>query len=63
MKYVVTSDRLAFSRGTVVDANDLAGGNIGVLVATGHLAPSKTDRKPEVPVTGKDSADEPEELE
>lgn len=63
MKYVVTSDRLSFPRGTVVSADDLAGGNIAVLLATGHVAESKTNRKPERPVTVKDSADEPEEQE
>jgi hypothetical protein len=68
MKFTVTSDRMSFPRGTVVDANDLVGGNIAVLVATGHLtsAPSpsaKTKWKPEPPVTVEDSADEPEEQE
>jgi hypothetical protein len=68
MKYLVTSDRLSFPRGTVVDAEDLAGGNIEVLVATGHLtsAPSQSNEpkgKPEPPVTVQHSADEPEEQE
>lgn len=63
MKYIVTSDRMKFPRGTVVDADDLAGCNIAVLVATGHLTCGKTDRKPEAPVTVVDSADDPEEQE
>lgn len=68
MKFTVTSDRLSFARGTVIDATDLVGGNIALLVATGHLtatptASSKTKWKPEPPVTVHDSADEPEEQE
>ena len=68
MKFTVTSDRMSFPRGTVVHSDDLAGGNIAVLVATGHLTPApspneKTKWKPEPPVTVEDSADEPEEQE
>lgn len=68
MKLTVTSDRLSFARGTVIDATDLVGGNIALLVATGHLTakptPStKTQSEPESPATVHDSADEPEEQE
>jgi hypothetical protein len=71
MKYVVTSDRLQWTRGTEVDEANLSG-NIAVLVQAGHLAPvvdgpkSKTKAKVE-PVqpdpVDDDSAEEPEEQE
>lgn len=66
MRFTVTSDRLRFARGTIIDATDLLGGNIAVLLATGHLTatptPStKTKSEPEPPATVHDSADEPEE--
>lgn len=45
MTYTVISDRLAWAAGTVLTADDLAGSNIGALVAAGHLA--ETDPEPE----------------
>lgn len=45
MTYTVTSDRLAWAAGTVLTADELAGSNIGALVAAGHLA--ETDPEPE----------------
>jgi hypothetical protein len=70
MRYLVTSDRMDWPRGTEVDAADLSG-NINVLVQVGHLAPV-TDRpktkkvkwEPVEPVSvDDDSAEEPEEQE
>jgi hypothetical protein len=66
MMYQVLSKRMSWPAGTVVDARDLAGCNIPMLVATGHLTPAPTPKKktkwePEPPVTDDDSADEPEE--
>lgn len=64
MKYLVTSDRLAFPRGSEVDEADLSG-NIAVLVQVGHLAPVAGKKAKMVPVqpdpVGDDSAEEPEE--
>ena len=66
MMYEVLSRRLSWPAGTMVSEDDLAGGNIAMLVATGHLTPAPTPKKkskwePEQPVTDDDSADEPEE--
>lgn len=66
MMYQVQSKRLAWPAGTTVSEDDLAGANIAMLVATGHLTPAPTPKKkskwePEQPVTVDDSADEPEE--
>lgn len=68
MKYVVTSDRMDYPRGTHVDADDLSG-NIDVLVQVGHLAPvadepkgKKAKLEPVQPdPIDDDSAEEPEE--
>jgi hypothetical protein len=66
MRYLVLSKRMDWPEGSVVDAAELAGCNIEMLVATGHLTPAPTPKKknkwePEPPVTDDDSADEPEE--
>jgi hypothetical protein len=66
MMYQVLSRRLAWPAGTIVSAADLAGGNIDMLVATGHLTPAPTPKKkskwePEQPVTDDDAAEQPEE--
>jgi hypothetical protein len=66
MMYQVLSKRLAWPAGTIVSAADLAGGNIEMLVATGHLTPAPTPKKkskwePEQPVTDDDAAEQPEE--
>jgi hypothetical protein len=67
MMYQVLSKRLAWPAGTVLSADDLAGCNINLLVATGHLTPAPTPKKksskwePEQPVTEDDSAEQPEE--
>ena len=65
MTYQVTSDRLEFDRGDIVDADVLAGCNIDALVQGGHLAAvqehPKTKRLPVGPVPD-DTANEPEEL-
>ena len=45
MKYKVTSDRLRWERGTIVNADDLTGSNIGVLINAGHLV--EVDHTPE----------------
>ena len=68
MMYQVESKRLAWPAGTMVSADDLAGANIAMLVATGHLTPAPIPKKkakwePEQPVTDDDSAEEPEEQE
>jgi hypothetical protein len=68
VKYVVTSDRLDWSRGSLIDEKDVSG-NIAVLVQVGHLAPVVDEPKGKkaklVPVqpdlTDDDSAEEPEE--
>jgi hypothetical protein len=66
VKYVVTSDRLSWPRGTEVDEADLSG-NIGMLVQVGHVAPvvDKVKKAKLVPVqpdpVDDDSAEEPEE--
>ena len=64
MTWVVTSNRLAWALGERVDADALAGCNIGALVEAGHLAPvqdePKRKRMPVTPVPD-DTADEPEE--
>jgi hypothetical protein len=66
MMYQVVSKRLAWPAGSIVSAADLAGGNIEMLVATGHLTPAPTPKKkskwePEQPVTDDDAAEQPEE--
>lgn len=67
MRYRVLSKRMDWPAGTVLSEDDLAGCNIPMLVATGHLTPAPTPNKkkakwePEPPVTDDDSADEPEE--
>jgi hypothetical protein len=66
MMYQVLSKRLAWPAGSIVSAADLAGGNIEMLVATGHLTPAPTPKKkskwePEQPVTDDDAAEQPEE--
>lgn len=69
MRYLVLSKRMDWPKGTVLSADDLAGCNIPMLVATGHLTPAPTPKKkakwePEQPVTDDDEpADEPEEQE
>jgi hypothetical protein len=68
MKYVVTSNRMGWPRGTEVDAADVSG-NIAMLVQSGHLAPAVDEPKSKkaklVPVqpdpVDDDSAEEPEE--
>ena len=68
MKYLVTSDRLSWPRGTEVEGADVSG-NIDMLVQVGHLAPVLDEPKGKkaklVPVqpdpVGDDSAEEPEE--
>jgi hypothetical protein len=68
MKYVVTSDRLAWPRGTEVNGADVSG-NIDMLVQVGHLVPvldEPKDKKAKLgPVQPEpvddDSAEEPEE--
>jgi hypothetical protein len=65
MMYRVLSKRLAWPAGTVISEDDLAGGNIEMLVATGHLTPAPTPKntkkwEPELPVTD-DAAEQPEE--
>jgi len=45
MKYKVNSDLLRWPTGTIVNADDLAGSNIGVLINAGHLV--KVDDTPE----------------
>jgi hypothetical protein len=68
MRYVVTSDRLDWPRGSQVDAADLSG-NIAVLVQSGHLSPvadepkgKKAKLEPVQPdPVDDDSAEEPEE--
>jgi poly(3-hydroxyalkanoate) synthetase len=70
MRYVVTSDRMSWPRGTQIDAADLSG-NIDVLVQVGHLAPvvnepkgKKAKLEPVLPdPVDDDSAEEPEEQE
>ena len=47
MKYRVTSDRLRWERGTIVDADDLTGSNIGVLINAGHLVEVDDTPEPE----------------
>lgn len=66
MRYLVLSKRMDWPTGSIVSADDLAGCNIEMLVATGHLTPAPTPKKkskwePEQPVTDDDSAEEPEE--
>lgn len=78
MKWRVMSERLAWSAGTVLGADDLAGCNIDALVQGGHLAPvvekempsakaegprRKSKVEPADPVTEDESAEEPEEQE
>jgi hypothetical protein len=63
MKYRVTSGRMSWPDGTVISAEDLAGCNIEVLVATGHLARVADGRRQPEPPVSDDSADEPEEQE
>jgi hypothetical protein len=68
MKYVVTSDRLDWARGTEVNGADVSG-NIDMLVQVGHLVPVLDEPKGKnakvVPVqpdpVDDDSAEEPEE--
>lgn len=66
MRYRVLSKRMDWPAGTVLSEDDLAGCNIPMLVATGHLTPAPTPKKktkwePEPPVTDDEPADEQEE--
>jgi hypothetical protein len=64
MRYTVQTHRLSWPAGTTLDARQLEGCNIQMLVATGHLTPAVTTKKkwePELPVTDNDSAAQPEE--
>lgn len=69
MTFKVLSARMKFPQGSVVSADDLAGCNIGHLVATGHLAPAaepkqlKKKAEAAAPEPANDSAEEPEEHE
>jgi len=77
MTWTVTSERLGWSAGTQVGADDLAGCNIDALVQGGHLVPVQNKRTPQMPdsppykskkkpvdpVTEDESAEEPEEQE
>ena len=64
MRYLVLSKRMDWPNGSVVEETELAGCNIEMLVATGHLTPAPSPKKkkwePEPPVTD-EPADEPEE--
>jgi len=52
VKYLVTSRRLDWPTGSVLTTTDLAGCNIDMLVATGHLAPHVEHSKSKsLPVT------------
>jgi len=44
-KYLVTSDRLIWARGTVLDATDLSDVNIEALVEGGHIS-TQSVKKP-----------------
>jgi len=61
MSWKVLSDRLGWPKGTVLGVDDLAGCNIGALVAGNHLSPVKatTKKRPAVapdpdPATGQE---------
>ena len=47
MKYKVSSDKLRWPTGTIVNADDLAGSNIGVLINAGHLVEVDSEPEPE----------------
>lgn len=47
MKYKVTSDKLRWPAGTIVDADELAGSNIGVLINASHLVEVDDTPEPE----------------
>jgi len=47
MKYKVTSDKLRWPIGTIVNADDLAGSNIRVLINAGHLVEVGSEPEPE----------------
>ena len=48
MKYKVTSDKLRWPTGTIVNADDMAGSNIGVLINAGHLVEVGSEPEPEL---------------
>ena len=47
MKYKVTSDKLRWPTGTIVNADDMAGSNIGVLINAGHLVEVGSEPEPQ----------------
>ncbi len=62
MTYRVTSDRMAWPAGTVISADDLAGSNIGALLAAGHLAEvDEPEPEPDPKPKSRRKAADPEE--
>lgn len=60
MTYRVTSERLRWPLGEIITADDLAGSNIGALLAAGHLAEVDEPEPDPKPKTRRKAAD-PEE--
>lgn len=59
MKYTITSPRLKWSAGSIVDESDLAAANVDALLEAGHIKKMKPDKpvikdKQEEPADGPD---------